>query len=411
MARATLDFVTTLGLALPIGASVLFMAGRADAATPTYYNNLGAFQADITDTVTDDYSNPGYVFVQSNAQMSAVLGETDYVSTGHIDNNIVSDGVYCAGCNGSFELSFQTTTVGTAAGVHGVGMNIVFSDPGLPYFAYILFADGTTANLQLPVAGSFWGVSAPERIERIHFGLSMGGTTQGGAFGIDNLVIGDGNLGGCMIDADCMDDDPCTNQECVGGGCQSSPVICDDEDPCTDDSCEPGVGCSAVPNTAPCDDADPCTLDDVCSEGECLGESLDCNDDDACTIDYCDRDRVECLHSEKIDCCDEDSDCPDGYHCLVDTCAPEPTGSSDAGPGDTGLDDTGGAESGVITSGAETGIAGSTGADTGSGFDQDEQPDFSVCTCTTTPAPEGRLWWLMVPLGLALRRCRRAARA
>jgi MYXO-CTERM domain-containing protein len=326
--------------------------------------------------------------------------------------------VYCAGCNGSFELSFQTTTVGTAAGVHGVGMNIVFSDPGLPYFAYILFADGTTANIPLPVAGSFWGVSAPERIERIHFGLSMGGTTQSGGFGIDNLVIGDGNLGGCMIDADCPDDDdPCTNQECVGGGCQSSPVICDDEDPCTDDACEPRVGCTATPNTAPCDDEDACTLDDACFEGSCGGEPVDCNDDDACTVDYCDPDRGgECFHSEEIDCCDDDSDCPDGFYCSVDACAPDPSGGTmdgadeSAGPSDAGIDDTGGSSGGNATGGLDTGLA-STGADTGSGFDQDAKPDFSVCACTTTPAPESRLWWLMVPLGLALRRRRRAARA
>jgi len=91
----------------------------AEAAAPTYYNDLPAFQADITSSVTDDYSNPGYVFNQNNAVMSAVLGETDYMSTGFNNHNLVpgipAAPYYCAGCNGSFQLSFQTTSVGNAS--------------------------------------------------------------------------------------------------------------------------------------------------------------------------------------------------------------------------------------------------------------------------------------------------------
>jgi MYXO-CTERM domain-containing protein len=178
-------------LGAPLGALIVGTAGEAAAATPTYYDNLPALQAVMTASVTDDYSNPGYGFIQNDATMSAVLGETDYESTGFLNLNIVSGGVYCAGCNGSFELSFQTTSVGNADGVSAVGANIQFNDPGTPYFAFITFADGTTDNIQLPPAGSFWAVSAPERIERIHFGLSNGATTTAGSFGIDNLVIGD----------------------------------------------------------------------------------------------------------------------------------------------------------------------------------------------------------------------------
>ena len=63
--------------------------------------------------VIDDYANPGYVFIQSDAIMSAVLGETDYRTTGFNNLNIVSGGRYCAGCNGSFELSFATTSAGS----------------------------------------------------------------------------------------------------------------------------------------------------------------------------------------------------------------------------------------------------------------------------------------------------------
>ncbi|MCH9686988.1 MAG: hypothetical protein K0V04_36470, partial [Deltaproteobacteria bacterium] len=219
--------VTTLMLCAPIGAITMLAAGSANAATPTYYADLATFQADITTTVTDDYSNPGYAFIQNNAAMSAVVGETDYMSTGFNDLNIVSNGQYCAGCNGSFELSFLTTTVGNAAGVNGVGMLIPSHDQGTPYFAFITFADGTTENIALPPAGSFWGVGAPERVERIHIGLSMGATTTSGTFSIDDLIVGDGSFS----DSDCCTASAsgtpgCTDAVCEAAVCASDPFCC-----------------------------------------------------------------------------------------------------------------------------------------------------------------------------------------
>ena len=398
--------MTSLALLPSIGAITLFVAGRAEAATPTYYNSLPAFQADITNTVTDDYSNPAYVFQQSNAVMNAVLGETDYFTTGFNDWNLVPGGYYCAGCNGSFELSFQTTTVGTPAGVNGVGMNIPFNDIGTPYYAYITFADGTTDNIPLPPAGSFWGVAAPERIERIHFGLSMGGFTQAGGFGIDNLIIGDGNIGTCEDAGDCVEDgnpctdavcnagmcgvvpnvapcddgNPCTDEACSGGACipqfnaapcddgevctendvcglglcQGTLVDCSDGNDCTTDFCSFGVGCASMLNTAPCDDGNLCTEMDACSGGSCGGDAIECDDDDLCTADSCDPE-LGCVSEPMPDCCHSDDDCDDGHECDLDTntCiaitgsssgAGEDTGTpTDTGtPGDTGMDDTGG---------------------------------------------------------------------
>src|SRR5690606_13616431 len=97
----------------------------ARAATVTY-NNSASFTAELGFSVTDDYENPSYVFIQSDAVMSAVLGETEYESTGFSDLNIV-DGItehyYCAGCNGSFILDFKSTSVGTTSGVFGVGFD------------------------------------------------------------------------------------------------------------------------------------------------------------------------------------------------------------------------------------------------------------------------------------------------
>jgi MYXO-CTERM domain-containing protein len=467
---------TTLALLLPIGAITLSVAGDAEAATPTYYNSLVNFQADVTLTVTDDYSNPGYVFIQNNAVMSAVIGETDYESTGFNNLNIVSGGYYCAGCNGSFELSFQTTSVGTAAGVNGVGVYLQVHNMAVPYYAYITFADGTTANIALPAAGNFWGVAAPERIERIHFGLSMGGTTQAGSFGIDNLIVGDGNIGGCMVADDCVDDmNPCTdatcqanfcvyvpnvapcddgnmctddicsegicmgqfnaapcddgevcteNDVCAVGVCQGSLLDCNDGNDCTTDFCDFGVGCAAVINNAPCDDGNVCTEKDACSGGACEGSATSCGDDDPCTMDSCDPE-LGCTSEPIAGCCDADEDCGDDQVCdpdtntCVDISPPGSTGGEETGtptdtgmPADTGVDDTGGGSGVADSGGLDTGSAGSTGAaDTGLPLDGGEPPlpGTSGCGCTTNPSPAGRLWWLMLPLGLVLRRRRRVA--
>jgi MYXO-CTERM domain-containing protein len=453
MARGTNHLTTPLVLVLPIAAVAALAPSPATAATPTYYNNLAAFQSDVTFTVTDDYQNPAYVFIQSNAVMSAVLGQTDYVTTGFGDLNIVSGGVYCAGCNGSFELSFQTTTVGTAAGVNGVGMSIVFQDPGLPYFAFITFADGTTANIQLPAAGSFWGVAAPERIQRIHFGLSMGGVTQNGSFGIDNLIIGDGNIGTCVVSSDCVDDgNPCTNQVCNAGlctypfnvatcddgevctendvcslgVCQGALVDCADGNPCTTNFCDFGVGCAVIDNSDPCDDGNVCTENDACAAGSCAGSPIRCSDDDVCTIDSCDP-MVGCASEVVEGCCQGDEDCAAGEACNLSVNACEPaagsTGASSAGSSDggeagstgtPGQDDTAGESgggTGAGTGGVGTGTGGSTGDGTGAGFEGGDPPtpDFSVCSCSSTPPPEGRWLWLWAGVGALVRRRRRKA--
>ena len=378
----------------PVGALAMSVASTAEAATPKYYNSDAGFQADVVKSVTDPYSDPKYVFIQNNAVMSAVLGETDYVTTGFQNLNIVSGGTYCAGCNGSFELTFTSTTVGTNVGVTGVGMNVVFSDQGTPYFAFITFADNTTANIQMPAGGSYWGVSAPERITKIHFGLSMGGTTTGGSFGIDNLKIAD-MMAGCKVNADCPADmNPCTDSVCTAGKCGfannvapcddgsmctsmdvcaagvcgGAAVVCDDKNGCTDDSCDPKQGCLAAPNVAPCDDGDMCTSMDVCAAGACGGAVVECDDDNVCTMDSCDP-ALGCVNDANAACCLVDADCGADETCDVDTnlCVPAAgtsSGTTDVGTS-TGVDSSTGGSStgGSSTGGSSTGVDPTTGAD------------------------------------------------
>jgi hypothetical protein len=169
------------------------------AATAVYYTDRTTFEAALVNMVTDDYGTPPYPAgwgLYSDAIFSAYLGETDYHTTGFADWNIrQAAGNYCAGCNGSFELSFQTTSVTeSGTGVYGVGLDILGNSSSLPYYAFITYGDGTTDDIALPVVAddgiSFFGVTAPELIASIHFGLSGGGSTTGGSVVIDNLTIG-----------------------------------------------------------------------------------------------------------------------------------------------------------------------------------------------------------------------------
>jgi len=110
----------------------------AQAATLSFYTDRATFEAALVAMVTDHYDSPPYPAVwaiHSDAAFSAFLGETDYHSTGFENTNMRQDsGNYCAGCNGSFLLSFQTTSVTqSGAGVYGVGLDILANSSSLPY--------------------------------------------------------------------------------------------------------------------------------------------------------------------------------------------------------------------------------------------------------------------------------------
>ena len=179
----------------------------ASAALFTIYDDRSTFEATLGAFVVDDYEDPGYemgdkadevsIDIFSNAAMSAVVGETDYFTTGFDNHNIIQhgsgDNTYCAGCNGSYELGFATTSVGDADGVFGVGWDIWFNRETLPYHAFITFGDGTTHDAALPIAAAidrFFGVTSSQKIRSIHLGLADGGVTRDGSFVIDDLTIG-----------------------------------------------------------------------------------------------------------------------------------------------------------------------------------------------------------------------------
>jgi len=170
---------------------LLFLfAGLQVNAAVMFYDDKGAFESSLDSIVIDDYSNTSYTFMNTDAAMSSVLGETDYKSTQYANFNLVQsfDTSYCSGCNGSFLLSFTTTSVGTAEGVYGAGFDVLFNSADNPYYAFTTYADGSTTNDLLSTG--FFGITADVLIESIHMGLSGGAKTNGGSFALDNLTIG-----------------------------------------------------------------------------------------------------------------------------------------------------------------------------------------------------------------------------
>jgi hypothetical protein len=166
------------------------------------YNSRVTYLGALTSSLTDDFENPGYTSSpMSDAVMTAVLNQTRFHTTGFADKNLVflnggGGHVYCAGCNGSFLLTFTQTSLGNANGVFGAGVDIDGNAGGPFYVASVTFGDNSSMDFALPQGGAqatpigFWGITSTLEIKSIHFGTANGSATTGGLFEIDNLTIG-----------------------------------------------------------------------------------------------------------------------------------------------------------------------------------------------------------------------------
>ncbi|NLX12618.1 MAG: fibronectin type III domain-containing protein [Phycisphaerales bacterium] len=134
----------------------------------------------------------------------------------------------------------------------------------------------------------------------------------------------------CTSDAQCNDNNLCTNDTCVGGHCVYTPIDCPDGEVCDPDTgeCIPGP-CS---NDADCDDDDLCTTG-ACVSGACVYEDMDCGEE------ICDPDTGACVE------CLEDADCDDGQVCeqasrtCVDVLLPRDDDGMDEPPVDDDVDE------------------------------------------------------------------------
>ncbi|MEY3013696.1 MAG: Immune inhibitor peptidase [Pseudomonadota bacterium] len=161
---------------------------------------------------------------------------------------------------------------------------------------------------------------------------------------------------GCSIDAQCVDDDACTNDTCdtETGNCAHAPIKgcckvaadCDDQDSCTAETCSAGkcdwkdiAGCCN--DAADCDDGDACTTDSCASAGckhvaaaGCCKSASQCNDADALTTDTCDSKTQSCVHAlaGAPTSCSKAGDCSAGAcaagACVGGVCSYAPKGGA-----------------------------------------------------------------------------------
>ncbi|MFN2375829.1 MAG: hypothetical protein ABR538_04780 [Candidatus Binatia bacterium] len=312
--------------------------GPAHAAT-TVYTSRATFLAQLTTQDTDDFSAPGYAHGDSDdeadydrhtdSHMSAVRGETIFTATAFSNFNFIinssTNPYYCAGCNGSFRLTFTATSQGGSNGVFGAGFDNLY----LPTndIAFVTFGDMTTQEVSLN-GRSFFGITSDKLIRSIHVGLTGGAMTQVENIWIDNLTIGnvcgDASPGGAedcddgnANDADCCRNNctayasgtPCGSpavsdcsaaDSCDGAGtCSMNNVTagtsmpsCSDGLVCTFDQCDGNGSCGNPPRAfgSSCADADLCNGDEHCNGGgSCIsGTPPNCDDYDLCTQDFCD---------------------------------------------------------------------------------------------------------------------------
>ncbi len=181
-------------------------------AATSIFSDRSTFEVEVDTFIVDDYSAPGYFAgdqldlgtfdIHSDANMSSIIGETKYTTTGFSDNNLIvnqssGDPAYCAGCNGSFLLDFTSTSVGSSSGVFGVGFDIEdIAQDVFGTFAFVTFGDGSTNNFFLPEQQDvFWGITSDLLISSIHFGLEDGlPNTENSVqrMALDNLTIASG---------------------------------------------------------------------------------------------------------------------------------------------------------------------------------------------------------------------------
>ena len=129
-----------------------------------------------------------------------------------------------------------------------------------------------------------------------------------------------------------------------GDGSECDPMPCEcftnadciDEDPCTEDLCGPLNTCEHIPmgDGTPCNDGLFCNGEEVCQYGACMsGTPPTCDDDDACTIDSCNEVEDVCVHTP-VDCdhdgvcdapCETAANCPDDCGCTATRDLSEPS--------------------------------------------------------------------------------------
>lgn len=150
-------------------------------------------------------------------------------------------------------------------------------------------------------------------------------------------------FGNCDSNEECDDGNPCSNDACIGNTCKYGPVYgdcCDESVPSPSQLCEGDTVCSASDTLAAgictscnvdadCVEGNLCTIEE-CIDNQCVASQIDncclaeadCNDGSNCTVDSCDLATNQCGYdnSANPECCVQDADCDDENVCSINVC-------------------------------------------------------------------------------------------
>jgi subtilisin-like proprotein convertase family protein len=118
----------------------------------------------------------------------------------------------------------------------------------------------------------------------------------------------------------CDDGNACTANTCNPGTglCENPAIVCNDNNTCTDDTCNPSTGCVFTANDGnACTDNNLCTSPDVCISGACVGQNpVVCpSDGNVCTTEACVPATGNCVSTNNTNACDDGDACTTGDLC------------------------------------------------------------------------------------------------
>lgn len=176
-----------------IALGVASFASSAVASAIVYTDRV-IFGGALQNVIIDDFNSDEYDFINTAAAMKNLSAgsigyESTFFSAGN-HNIVTGNNRLCWGCNGSGMIILDDTTIGSADGVFGFGLDILGNSSSTPYDVFVTYGDGTTENFDLGTGAKFFGLTSNDLIKTVHFGLANGGPTSNGGFEVDNVTIG-----------------------------------------------------------------------------------------------------------------------------------------------------------------------------------------------------------------------------
>ncbi|MGZ5779791.1 MAG: PEP-CTERM sorting domain-containing protein [Burkholderiaceae bacterium] len=171
--------------------STMLLTAQANASYVSYTNQTD-FLGAVINPQTDNFGTDFQVISDASAKANSV-GNIGYTATYWANTDIIYNGIFCWGCNGSGYMDLTDTNVGTANGVYGFSTNFVFNN----FFnAYVTFGDNTTMDFLNIGSEGFFGLTSTDLIQKVEFSTARGTSTASGSIGFDQVTVaaGDTNI-------------------------------------------------------------------------------------------------------------------------------------------------------------------------------------------------------------------------